>query len=199
MRYAVNLRGKCDGGVTRGAGGAKARPRTELCGHPDVKLDSGSPEPAAFTVYQVMAVNGGVGGGIMRQIKIEFDDEEMAQLEAAARARHIDPERMSKAQLLKLLTLGKKPKWRAGLSARRNQLALRAAQGMPSSAAIAASALSGNGTASGAHIPLDEAEAQARQAKRMELLSQTAGMWKGVPGKPQDGLAYQLAIRAEWP
>jgi hypothetical protein len=157
-----------------------------------------SPEPAALSVYQVKAVNGRVGG-IMRHITIEFDDEEMAQLEAAARARHIDPERMSKAQLLKLLTLGKKPKWRAGLSARRNQLALKVAQGMPSSAVIAASALSGNGTSRGALDSFGDASAEAMRAKRMELLSLTAGSWKGDPDKPQDGLAYQLEMCAEWP
>lgn len=195
MRYADNLRGKYDGGVTRGGDGATARPRTELCVRPDVEFGSAL---VVLMVCQAKVANGGVGG-IMRQITIEFDDEEMAQLEAAARARHINPERMSKAQLLKLLTLGKKPKWRAGLSARRNQLALRAAQGMPSSAAIAASALSGNGTSKRARDSVGDASAEAMRAKRMELLALTAGSWKGDPDKPQDGLAYQLEMRAEWP
>lgn len=130
----------------------------------------------------------------MRQITIELDDEEMAQLEAAARVRNIDPSHMSKAQLLKLLTIGKKPKWRAGLSARRHQQALKAAQHMESLSVIATSVLSNDATNERALDSMGLGAAEAARNKRMELLSQTAGMWKGVAGKPQDGLAYQLAL-----
>lgn len=41
----------------------------------------------------------------MRQLTIEFDDEEAAQLEVAARARGIDPAHITKMQLLQLLGL----------------------------------------------------------------------------------------------
>ncbi|NHZ33252.1 hypothetical protein [Massilia rubra] len=36
------------------------------------------------------------------------------------------------------------------------------------------------------------------RARRLEVLKGTFGMWKGRPDLPQDGLQYQLEMRAEW-
>lgn len=136
----------------------------------------------------------------MRQMTIELDDEEMAQLEVAARMRSIDPERMSKSQLLKLLTLGKKPKWRAGLSARRHQLALKAAWTAPSPKSLATNGIQPSvADVDDSTRDLSQSkEEHAARAKRLALLMTMHGIWKNDPDKPQDGLAYQQEVRAEW-
>lgn len=36
------------------------------------------------------------------------------------------------------------------------------------------------------------------RARRLEVLMGTFGMWKGRQDLPQDGLEYQLEMRAEW-
>lgn len=36
------------------------------------------------------------------------------------------------------------------------------------------------------------------RARRLEVLMGTFGMWKGREDLPQDGLQYQLEMRAEW-
>ena len=36
------------------------------------------------------------------------------------------------------------------------------------------------------------------RARRLQLLLGTFGIWKGRPDLPQDGLEYQLEMRAEW-
>lgn len=41
--------------------------------------------------------------------------------------------------------------------------------------------------------------AEQRRAARLEAAMSVNGMWKGKADKPQDGLAYQLEARAEWP
>lgn len=36
------------------------------------------------------------------------------------------------------------------------------------------------------------------RARRLEVLMGTFGMWKGRQDLPQDGLAYQREMRADW-
>jgi hypothetical protein len=42
-----------------------------------------------------------------------------------------------------------------------------------------------------------ETKLEAR-ARRLAALMPMQGIWKGDPDKPQDGVAYQREIRAEW-
>jgi hypothetical protein len=100
----------------------------------------------------------------MRQLIIEFDDEEAAQLEAAARACGIDPTCMTKTQLLQLLDND---------------------SGKPKANAVAA--------------PPDTQETKLEaRARRLKVLMPMQGIWKGDPDEPQDGVAYQREVRAEW-
>lgn len=117
----------------------------------------------------------------MRQLTVELEEEDMAQLEATARARRIDRAHVTKAQLLTLLGAGTTMRWRAGLGARRAPVAVK-----------------------GAKIvficrPKRPREDQAvARARRMEALMSMQGIWKGDVNKPQDGVAYQQEVRAEW-
>ncbi|PIL46356.1 hypothetical protein CR105_04590 [Massilia eurypsychrophila] len=100
----------------------------------------------------------------MRQLTIEFDDEEAAQLEADARACGIDPARRTKTQLLQLLGNA-----------------------------------SGKRKANAEAAPPDTQETKMpARARRLEALMPMQGIWKGDPDKPQDGVAYQREVRAEW-
>lgn len=136
-------------------------------------------------------------GYVMRQLTVELEEEDMAQLEARARAQRIDPARMTKAQLLKVLGAGKQMKWR-GL--RRNRVVLKGAK-------IVFTLRSDN--AGNSHIVqlngLDanpaalEEHRQLARARRLEALMSMQGIWKGDPDKPQDGVAYQQEVRAERP
>lgn len=100
----------------------------------------------------------------MRQLIIEFDEDEAEQLEAAARACGIDPARMTKAQLLQLLS---------------NESSREPA------------------TVKTGQADAQETPAEAR-ARRYKALLPMQGIWKGDPDKPQDGVAYQREVRAEW-
>lgn len=42
------------------------------------------------------------------------------------------------------------------------------------------------------------APADAAHAKRLAAIMSVHGMWRGDPDKPQDGVAYQREVRAEW-
>jgi hypothetical protein len=100
----------------------------------------------------------------VRQLTIEFDDDEAARLEANARACGIDPARMTKTQLLQLLDYD-----------------------------------SGKQKTSAEAAPPDTQETKLEaRARRLEALMPMQGIWKGAPDKPQDGVAYQREVRAEW-
>ena len=142
-------------------------------------------------------------GCVMRQLTVEMEEEEMAQLEATVRARRIDPAHMTKAQLLKLLGAGKKTKWRGGLGVRRAGVALKGAK--------IVFTLRPNSTRENHVLPLrrpDRNPAMSEEdqllptpearARRLKALMTMQGIWKGDPDKPQDGVAYQQEVRAEW-
>lgn len=132
----------------------------------------------------------------MRQLTVELEEEEMAQLEASARAQRIDPARMTKAQLLKVLGAGKPMKWRGR---RRSRVLLKGAkivltlraENARNSHVVQLSAPDAN------PVALEEHQQRAR-AKRLEALMSMQGIWKGATEKPQDGVAYQREVRAEW-
>lgn len=135
-------------------------------------------------------------GYVMRQLPVELEEEEMAQLEASARAQRIDPARMTKAQLLKVLGAGKQMKCR-GL--RRNRVALKGARivfTLRSRDARNSQIVQLNGPDAKPVAP--EEHQQRARAKRLEALVRMQGIWKGDPDKPQDGVAYQREVRAEW-
>lgn len=47
----------------------------------------------------------------------------------------------------------------------------------------------------------DEADSakKARRSARLAALAPSSGIWAGEPNQPKDGVAYQEAMRAEWP
>ncbi|MYN17218.1 hypothetical protein GTP81_10685 [Rugamonas sp. FT107W] len=117
----------------------------------------------------------------MAQLTVELDDREMARLRAAARARHIDPNRLTGVQLLQVLTTGhpKKAKakglWLSGGAVRMTRT--KAVKGMAADTAVPSA---------------------AARAKRLAAVMSVHGMWKNDPDKPRDAVAYQREARAEW-
>jgi hypothetical protein len=150
-------------------------------------------------------------GYVMGQLTVEMDDEELAQLEAAARVRRIDPARMTKAQLLKLLAVDIQTKWRPRLSVRRARMALKATQRAKRAKKSAILTLRPNkthetelvqpsrtGGDAGPLLEPQQGTLAAGRARRLEALMSMQGIWRGDPDKPQDGVAYQREVRAEW-
>lgn len=135
-------------------------------------------------------------GHVMRQLTVELEEEEMAQLEATARARRIDPAHMTKAQLLKLLGAGKQTKWRG---MRRGRVGLKGA----TIVFTLRSHHAGRSPVVQLSRPVAkpvalEKDQQLARATRLEALMRMQGIWKGDPDQPQDGVAYQQEVRAEW-
>lgn len=104
-------------------------------------------------------------GYVMRQLIVEMGELEMAELEAAARARGIDPEKINKAQLLQLLE------------------ALQLCMAGPNATATQ---------------EVQQGTVPRARAERLAALMSMHGIWKGDPDQPQDGVAYQQEVRAEW-
>jgi hypothetical protein len=108
------------------------------------------------------------------RLTVELDEREMSKVEAAVRSRRIDPKRMTAKQLV--LALG----------------AIDGAQVTPPAAgghsvdAPTVDAIAG------------DASADAKRAKRLAAIMAMHGIWKDDPTKPQDGVEYQRAARAEW-
>lgn len=131
----------------------------------------------------------------MRQLTVQLDDKEMAQLELAARARHMDPVRMTKMQLLRLLSV-QKPKWRTGLRLRRQQAMTQLLETTDLKRSLSPQKLRPGpqpATPNGNLSPAD-----AARAKRLAAIMSVHGMWKDDPDKPQDAVGYQREARSEW-
>lgn len=141
----------------------------------------------------------------MAQLTVELDDREMERLQAAARARRIDPNRMTRLQLLQVLIapaeLVQKKSWRGSALARH-----RAAK--PSSGTISfkimkhAVKLMAERRQTIVKVPVGNeklAPVDAARAKRLAAIMSVHGMWKGDPDKPRDAVEYQREMRAEWP
>jgi hypothetical protein len=94
-----------------------------------------------------------------QRLTVELDEHEMRKVEAAARARQLDPNSMTAKQLVIAL-------------------------GASDNAAPAKS---------------EPASAEARRAKRVAAVMSMHGIWKEDPSKPEDPVAYQREVRAEWP
>lgn len=108
------------------------------------------------------------------RLTVELDEREMRKVRAAARARGIDPRRMTAKQLV--LALGATD----GASVVANTGAAPAKAPLP-----------------GAPRPVDES-AETQRTKRLAAVMGMHGIWKDDPTKPQDGVAYQREVRAEW-
>lgn len=106
----------------------------------------------------------------MPKITVELDNGDMAELDAAAKAKHVSSEKIIievvKAQLV------------------HQRRAKRAEAQVALGSAI-----------SNIVKPDDLA---SRQASRRAALLPAFGMWADDDTKPKDGVAYQKAIRAEW-
>lgn len=105
---------------------------------------------------------------------IELDESEMNKVEAAVRARRLDPKHLTAKQLV--LALG-------AADCADNALATA---GHSADAPVAVAATPG------------DASANARRAKRLAAVMAMHGIWKDDPTKPQDGVEYQREVRAEW-
>jgi hypothetical protein len=94
-----------------------------LLGADDLRLASGRSIHMRYTVS-----DGTHLGDVMRQLTVEMDEKEMILLEAAARARGIDPRIISKTQLLELLeaVTAAGPNMDASLTREPEQVALSA-------------------------------------------------------------------------
>lgn len=105
----------------------------------------------------------------MRQLTVELNDDEMSQLEAAARAQNLTPSDMIKAEVLKALT----PVGTIG----------------PSDGAAVTIVKTPS---------TDDLAREDRRQARLAILMRSNGIWAGEPNKPKDGLVYQKELRAEW-
>ena len=109
------------------------------------------------------------------RLTVELDESEMKKVEEAARDLRPDPKHMTAKQLV---------------------LALGSADG--------AGAPAGDMASHGADDPMPDsalsadASLDAKRAQRLAAVMVMHGIWKDDPSKPQDGVAYQREVRAEW-
>jgi len=160
---------------------------------------------------------GNRNGCFMAQLTVELDDREIARVRAAARARQVDPNHLTSAQLLQVLTAAypKKAKvkglWLSGSAARMTRM--KGAKGIDAllvayAAQCAAEMLERQHQAALAKMTETVKEtggaadtaaiSVAARAERLAAVMSVHGMWKNDPDKPRDAVAYQRGARAEW-
>jgi len=185
------------------------------------------------------------------QLTVELSEQEMGKVQAAARARKIDPAHLTVGQLVEALTITCDPSsLQDSLEIHARTAGLRAAikttidataglvagerpplplgvvrRALPrvhklsmSRRLKAKQELSDRDVERVAQKVLDQAvmvsvlasaaviadkvekvlSAEDARAKRLAAAMSVNGMWKGMEDKPQDGLAYEREVRAEW-
>lgn len=128
----------------------------------------------------------------MPKITVELDNGDMAELDAAAKAKHVSSEKIIvevvKAQLVHQVSAG-----RGGaqvvVGGTGNALAETGSPNRKGDVAIVDVAI--------ADVAKPD-DLASRQAARRAALLPAFGMWADDDTKPKDGVAYQKAIRAEW-
>lgn len=110
-----------------------------------------------------------------QQLTIELSEWEMDQVQAASRARRLDPAHMTAQQLIQ---------------------ALDDSQASTSTASAVDEPVTSVLAETENSDPMILAE-EAR-AKRKAAIMRMHGIWKDDPTKPKDPVAYQREVRAEW-
>jgi hypothetical protein len=147
----------------------------------------------------------------MARLTVELEERELARLRSAARARQIDPSRMTTMQLVQVLTDAqpkKRTSWLAGGAARARRHNTAPNQAVPAGVVKHAVEIleqhhqTALGVASTAVTEVDQAAnaaaSAAARATRLAAVMSMHGIWKDDPTKPQDGAEYQREARAEW-
>lgn len=139
----------------------------------------------------------------MAQLTLELDEKEMLLLRLAARARRIDPGRMTRLQLLQVLTTPAQPpaKMKLGRSGGRSKALNKAIQAGVVKRTVIRLALQRQAVvaaAAAAAINEEAAQTDPTRAKRFAAIMSVHGIWQADPGKPRDGVDYQREMRAEW-